>query len=566
MQKSVIMKKLIVLIGCVALMSAMNINVSPVNAQAPEEDVHLIVSPELSELVSMWITEYSSQNPGAVIRSSEIEEGGSINVLEQGGTLGLVTEEYLHSLNGPSLWSMVVARDVIVPVISSKNPFSEQINKRGISPGQFSGIYTEPGMLTWGKVLETGDNTTVNCYCLDNESLEFSLSQFLHAENLRSNVMKVKDNSELIEHIKNDKYAIGFCRLSGMIDFEQHSVIEGLQIVPVDVNGNGVLEHNENIYSCLNDFTRGVWIGKYPGSLCRNIHIVSSEAPVDVKEKGFISWILSGGQDYISEAGFSELIPGERQPKIQALNAADVMVVDSKEQPVKTATIFLIAATVLFGGFLVFIIVKLAKASPREAAKTYTRQSAVFSEDSVMAPAGLFYDKTHTWVFMEKDGKVRVGIDDFLQHVTGKVTKIKMKEAGLRVKKGESIISLVQDGKQLDIASPVSGRIIETNPELVKNASTLNDAPYSEGWIYAVEPDNWAKETRKYLMADNYHQWLKTEFSRLKDFIAGAVRVNDLKYSQVVLQDGGEIKDRVMENFGPAVWEEFQRGFIDPAV
>ena len=108
MQKSVIMKKLIVLIGCVALMSAMNINVSPVNAQAPEEDVHLIVSPELSELVSMWITEYSSQNPGAVIRSSEIEEGGSINVLEQGGTLGLVTEEYLHSLNGPSLWLSLI--------------------------------------------------------------------------------------------------------------------------------------------------------------------------------------------------------------------------------------------------------------------------------------------------------------------------------------------------------------------------------------------------------------------------------------------------------------------------
>ncbi|MDT8401086.1 MAG: hypothetical protein RQ743_05275 [Bacteroidales bacterium] len=560
------MKKLIVLIGFVALISVLNINVSPAYAQSQDEAVHLIVSPELSGLVSMWITEYSKENPDAQIKSSDIKDEAGINELKKEGTLGLVTEEYLRSLDGSSLWTMVVARDVIVPVISSKNPFSEQISTKGISPGQFSGIYTEPGLLTWGKVLATGDNTAINCYCLDDESLKFSLSQFLQAENLRSNIKNVNSNSELIEYIRNDKYAIGFCRLSGIIDYEEHGVREGLQIVPVDINGNGTLEHNENIYSCLNDFNRGVWIGKYPGSLCRNIHIVSSEAPVDVKEKGFISWILSGGQAYISEAGFSELIPGERQPKIEALNAADMLVVDSKKQPVKAATILFIAATVLLAAFLIFLVVKLVKASAKEPATVFSKGASVFNEESLVAPAGLFYDKTHTWVFMEKDGRVKVGIDDFLQHVTGKVTKIKMIDPGLKVKKGETLISLVQDGKQLDICSPVSGRIAETNHELAFNASMLNNSPYAEGWIYNIEPDNWLKETRKYFMADNYRQWLKTEFTRLKDFIAGAVKLNDLNYSHVVLQDGGEIKDRLMENFGPDVWEEFQRGFIDPVV
>jgi hypothetical protein len=29
------------------------------------------------------------------------------------------------------------------------------------------------------------------------------------------------------------------------------------------------------------------------------------------------------------------------------------------------------------------------------------------------------------------------------------------------------------------------------------------------------------------------------------------------------LQDGGEIKEGLMENFGPDVWEELQRKFID---
>ncbi len=563
------MKKLIVLVSFVALMSVIKINgmiLSPIYAQAEKDTVHLLVSPELSELVNKWITEYSASDPGALISQADIYAESSGYDLKQKNVLGIVTEDYLHSLDRASLWSMVVARDVIVPVVSSENPFSEIITKSGISPGKFADVYTEPGNLTWGKVLDTDDNTTVNCYCLGDESVKFCLSQFLQAENLTGNPIIASDNNELIEYIKNDKYSIGFCRLSGIIDYEQNSVREGLQIVPVDINGNGILEHNENIYNCLNDFNRGIWIGKYPGSLCRNIHIVSTGAPIAINETDFIKWVLSGGQAYISEAGFSELIPGERQPKIQALNTEDVTLIDRREQPVKAATILFIAATILLVGFLVYVILKLVKAGTKAPGTLSSGESSAFNEDSVKAPGGLYYDKTHTWAFMEKEGKVKVGIDDFLQHITGKVTKIKMKVPDSKVKKGEPILSLVQNGKQLDIYSPVTGVITETNHELAINSAIINTSPYSDGWIYTIEPDNWLKETRKYLMGDNYREWLKTEFSRLKDFIAVVVKLDDLNYSQVVLQDGGEIRDKLMENFGPDVWEEFQRGYIDPAI
>jgi len=568
-QKSIIMKKLIVLVSFVALMSVIKINgmiLSPIYAQAEKDTVHLLVNPELSQLVNKWITEYSASNPGAIISQADIYDERSGYDLKQKNVLGIVTEDYLHSLDHASLWSMVVARDVIVPVISSENPFSEIINKRGISPGKFAGVYTEPGKLTWGKVLDTDDNTTVNCYCLGDESVKFCLSQFLQAENLTGNPTKASDNNELIEYIKNDKYSIGFCRLSGIIDYEQNSVREGLQIVPVDINGNGILEHNENIYSCLNDFNRGIWIGKYPGSLCRNIHIVSTGAPIAINETDFIKWVLSGGQAYLSEAGFSELIPGERQPKIQALNTEEVTLIDRSEQPVKAATFLFTASTILLIGFLVYVILKLVNAGTKAPGTAPGSESSVFNEDSVKAPGGLYYDKTHTWAFMEKEGKVKVGIDDFLQHITGKLTKVKMKVPGSKVKKGEPILSLVQNGKQLDIYSPVSGHITEANRKLVDNSSAINSSPYDEGWVYAIKPDNWLKEVIKYLMGESYREWLTTEFSRLKDFIARTVKPDDLSYSKVIMQDGGEIMDNLLENFGPDVWEEFQRRFIDPSV
>ena len=64
-------------------------------------------------------------------------------------------------------------------------------------------------------------------------------------------------------------------------------------------------------------------------------------------------------------------------------------------------------------------------------------------------------------------------------------------------------------------------------------------------------------------MGDKYAEWLKDEFTRLKDFIAATVRTNNLVYAHVVLQDGGELTDNVLADMDPKVWEDFQTQFID---
>jgi glycine cleavage system H lipoate-binding protein/ABC-type phosphate transport system substrate-binding protein len=560
------MKKLVVLISFMALL------VSGMSAQTPNSQeegarVQLLVNPDLSELVNKWITEYSASNPDIEIKQFDIGDKSSGYDLKQQGVLGIVAEEDLHSMDHGSLWSMVVARDVIVPVVSSKNPFAETLGKTGISPGKFTGAYADDGVLTWGKITGTGSDARVNCYALDDESYAFCLSQFMGSEGMGENVRTAADNSELIEDIKNDSYAIAFCRLSGLIDYQANSIREGLKIVPIDINGNGVLDQNENIYTCLNDFNRGVWIGKYPGSLCRNIHIVSGSGPVDTEATDFIRWVLSDGQTYISEAGFSELIPGERQPKLQALNTESVAETGAlAAKPVNTARIFLIAASILLAGMLVYVLVKLFTAGTNEPGFVPAGESTVFGEKTVKAPGGIFFDRTHTWAFMEKEGKVKIGVDDFLQHTMGKITRVDIKAPGSEVRRGERLATLIQNGKKLDIYSPLSGVVSEVNDELSARPALINSDPYSGGWIYKIEPANWIKETKRYFMGDSYIEWLNKEFSRLKDFIASAVRQKDLNYSQVVLQDGGEIKEGLMENFGPDVWEELQRKFIDTSV
>ena len=64
-------------------------------------------------------------------------------------------------------------------------------------------------------------------------------------------------------------------------------------------------------------------------------------------------------------------------------------------------------------------------------------------------------------------------------------------------------------------------------------------------------------------MADKYKTWLSGEFTRLKDFLAFTMQAGSPKYAQITLQDGGILKDHVLADLNPEIWEDFQTQFIN---
>jgi Glycine cleavage H-protein len=137
---------------------------------------------------------------------------------------------------------------------------------------------------------------------------------------------------------------------------------------------------------------------------------------------------------------------------------------------------------------------------------------------------------------------------------------------GGKIKKGEPILSIVQNGKRLQINAPISGTINEQNEALISDSSLLNNSPYNDGWVYLVEPTNWLKEIQFLIMEKKYKEWLRNEFTRLKDFIAAYIKPDTLGYQQIILQDGGAISDGFLADFSPEIWEDFQKNFIDTSL
>jgi glycine cleavage system H lipoate-binding protein len=319
------------------------------------------------------------------------------------------------------------------------------------------------------------------------------------------------------------------------------------------------------IYDDPGDFTRGVWIGKYPRSLFSNIYTVAGVQPEKGSEIDFIRWVLTDGQKYLSVSGYSDLLVGERQSAADRLYNARLYAGASSGEKNLLKSLMFVIGTIILIGLIASSIARQRKRKKAAVKITGSPVHPVLDQDSLKIPKGIYFDKTHTWAFLEANGVVKVGIDDFLQHITGKITRIKMKSTGKKVKKGDQILSLVQNGKQLNLYAPVSGTIIEQNEALEGNSSCLNSSPYNDGWVYRIEPSNWSRESQLLFMADKQRDFIRKEFTRLKDFLMTAPGSETGLYAQVILQDGGEISDGVLSQMGPEIWEDFQTNFIDPS-
>jgi glycine cleavage system H protein len=178
-------------------------------------------------------------------------------------------------------------------------------------------------------------------------------------------------------------------------------------------------------------------------------------------------------------------------------------------------------------------------------------------------PEGVYFNRNHTWTFLEKNGIAKVGVDDFLMHITGEVKVNPIFSEGDKIKKGDLLMMADNAGKVLRIYSPVSGEVTGTNPLLEEEPDTVMKDPFGRGWVYKIKPSNWIAETSSLYMAGEAIAWTKRELDKFKDFLARSMKKNTPEISLVTLQDGGELIDRPLSEMPDEVWQDFQKSFLN---
>jgi len=215
-------------------------------------------------------------------------------------------------------------------------------------------------------------------------------------------------------------------------------------------------------------------------------------------------------------------------------------------------------------GFLLLIIpVWILINRPLNLKVKVREAKGILTEHILRIPQGLFYSKNHTWTFLEESGLARIGINDLLQHITGRIEMNYLHTPGERIIKGEVIARISQNGKHLNITSPISGEIQNVHTSLKKDSGMINEDPYGSGWIYKIKPDKWSDDTLSCYLAGEATDWLKKELVRFKDFMAETWNNRSSKSSLVVFQEGGELSDNPLSGMNEKTWNDFQQMFLD---
>jgi len=166
----------------------------------------------------------------------------------------------------------------------------------------------------------------------------------------------------------------------------------------------------------------------------------------------------------------------------------------------------------------------------------------------------VYYHHGHSWVIPESGHVVRVGIDDFAQKLVGKIDAINLPQVGAQVAQGEKAWSLLVDSKSIDMLSPVDGKILEINEDLLSSPEGISKDPYGESWLMKVQAPNISTNLKNLLSGRLARKWMEgvreNLFARM-NYNLGAVS-----------QDGGVPVDGTARNLDRERWDKIAKEFF----
>lgn len=117
-------------------------------------------------------------------------------------------------------------------------------------------------------------------------------------------------------------------------------------------------------------------------------------------------------------------------------------------------------------------------------------------------PKELRYSEEHEWVRVEGN-KAYIGITEFAQSELGDIVFVELPEVGSTIKQDEPFGSVESVKTVSELYAPVTGKVLEVNPDLEGSPELVNSSPYEKAWMVVVELSD-ASELDKLMDADKY--------------------------------------------------------------
>ena len=265
----------------------------------------------LYPLAVRWQEEFQKSHPGVNV---DVQAGGAgkgiADALAGIVDIGMVSREILPAEIEKGAVALAMARDAVVPTVSRRNPFLADILRRGLRKEDLAGIWIGRSAATWEGLLGREGRTSIHIFTRSDAcGAAATWAAYLggHQEDLAG--VGVYGDPGLAEAVRRDPLAIGFNNVNFAYDAKTLRPVDGLEICPIDFDGNRAIDTGEEIYATRDDLTRAIAADVYPSPPARDLYFVVKGTPVRPLLAEFLAWVLVEGQEYVAEMGYIAVGP-----------------------------------------------------------------------------------------------------------------------------------------------------------------------------------------------------------------------------------------------------------------
>jgi len=268
-----------------------------------------------------WTEEFQKLQPGVKI---DVQAGGAgkgiADALAGMVDIGMVSRNIHPAEVEKGAFAIAVTRDAVVPMVSLRNPLLKDLQSRGLKREEFAALWIDRTLKVWDALFGGSGRSEIHVYTRSDAcGAAETWAAYLGKRQEDLTGIGVYGDPGLAEAVRRDPLGIGYNNVNFAYDARTLRPVEGLAVLPLDLDGNGRVDAAENFYATRDDLTKAIAEGRYPSPPARDLYFVTKGRPGKPVLVAFLHWVLTQGQAFVPETGYIRLAPERLQEETKKI-------------------------------------------------------------------------------------------------------------------------------------------------------------------------------------------------------------------------------------------------------
>jgi phosphate transport system substrate-binding protein len=276
----------------------------------------------LYPLVVKYAEEFQKLHPNVLVNVSAGGAGkGMTDALTKMVDLGMYSKSVSPEEQAKGAWWIAIAKDAVLPTVNAANPVLADLKSKGLTRQKLYDIFISGKIKTWGQAIGTSSSIDLQAFTRSDACGAADMWAKYLNNKTQEDILGLGVNGDpgVADAVRKNSGGIGYNNLGFVYEMQSRKIYPGLDVVPIDIDGNGKIDPSESFYGSMDSVMKAINDGRYPSPPARDLYLVSGGKPDRPLIRAFLVWILTDGQKYVNEAGYVTIKPDQVTAELKKL-------------------------------------------------------------------------------------------------------------------------------------------------------------------------------------------------------------------------------------------------------